>query len=382
MATISKFLVVFMIATFGAACGGATLESSDADSEGSTYEEHAEASDFLPAPEVPSNGKADAVPSSFDKNFVVSDEFYRDGDMLTGNQVQALLENTPYGGASWLAAERVDGRRVADIVVDVARRHDLNPVMILTRFQVEGSHLSRSQRPGQRSRNQALGCGCFDGQACQSQYAGLANQIECAAGVLDKRYNQSVDGSWRFKKGHSAQTLDPTTVTPRSHATAALYSYTPWVLVNRGGNWLVWNVTKKFIAHMRNNGFDANGGGGVDGSGSTPEAAFVGTVCVQDDDCDFADGENPALCYDFPDARTGQSRGFCTVVCEGFCPDKAGYPTTFCVESDTAGVGICMAKSQSENNFCNSVTGTSEQELERFVGSSNAEPSTAVVCAP
>ena len=32
-------------------------------------------------------------------------------------------------------------------------------------------------------------------------------------------------------------------------ATAALYAYTPWVLVGRGGTWLVWNVTKKYANH-------------------------------------------------------------------------------------------------------------------------------------
>jgi len=67
-------------------------------------------------------------------------------------------------------------------------------------------------------------------------------------GVRPSRFslrNASVDGSGQWRKGHTSRTLDPTNVTPATNATAALYAYTPWVLPYRGGNWLVWNVTRK-----------------------------------------------------------------------------------------------------------------------------------------
>ncbi len=45
------------------------------------------------------------------------------------------------------------------------------------------------------------------------------------------------------------RTLDPRPITPKNRAPASLYAYTPWVLVNRGGNWLVWSVTRKYVRH-------------------------------------------------------------------------------------------------------------------------------------
>jgi hypothetical protein len=53
-------------------------------------------------------------------------------------------------------------------------------------------------------------------------------------------------GTSPWVMGRSKRTLDRVRVTPSNHATASLYSYTPWVLSGRGGNWLVWNVTTKF----------------------------------------------------------------------------------------------------------------------------------------
>ena len=44
------------------------------------------------------------------------------------------------------------------------------------------------------------------------------------------------------------------TVTPANHATASLYAYTPWVLVGRGGNWLVWNISKKYVKYAEDEG--------------------------------------------------------------------------------------------------------------------------------
>ena len=62
-------------------------------------------------------------------------------------------------------------------------------------------------------------------------------------------FDASNAGTGQFRVGHSSRTLDPKTVTPVTSATAALYAYTPWVLVGRGGTWLVWNVTKKYANH-------------------------------------------------------------------------------------------------------------------------------------
>ena len=62
-------------------------------------------------------------------------------------------------------------------------------------------------------------------------------------------------GSGQWRKGTARRTLDPRTVTPANDATAALYAYTPWVLVGTGGTWLAWNVTRKYVRHAETAGF-------------------------------------------------------------------------------------------------------------------------------
>jgi hypothetical protein len=78
----------------------------------------------------------------------------------------------------------------------------------------------------------------------------MRNQLRCATEVLTKKFGESVDGSGQWAMGKKRNTLDPLSVTPTNHATAALYAYTPWVLTGRGGNWLVWNVTRRFLSHF------------------------------------------------------------------------------------------------------------------------------------
>lgn len=365
-----KFVMV-VFALFAFACGDVT----DAPVEDGAFTEHEEASDFELAPAVP--GKADDVLPTFDEDNVVSDAFFNDANAMTVVEIQAFLDNTPYGNRSWLATESVNGRSVAQIVAGAAQEYSLNPMMILSRFQVEGSHISKSRHPGSRSANRSLGCGCFDGQQCRSAYFGIDKQVDCAADTLRKRYQGSVDRSWAWQRGVSKRALDGVRVTPDNHATASLYAYTPWVLRGRGGNWLVWNILKKFIGHAPDVGSIGSS------SPSDPSMPlWVGAPCSSDNDCGFQDGENFGFCYDFVDRGDGATKGFCSLVCEGFCPDRNGTPTTFCVAADIDGVGICASKSERLNNYCTRIPGTVAESADRFVGSSSAPAGTATVCVP
>ena len=68
--------------------------------------------------------------------------------------------------------------------------------------------------------------------------------------VLSGKAAESAGGTGAWRKNHATRTSDSLMVTPRNDATAALYAYTPWVLQGTGGNWLVWNVTRKFLKHF------------------------------------------------------------------------------------------------------------------------------------
>lgn len=324
-----------------------------------------EPSDLIPVPK--GSGKADEISSSFNKNSIVTDDFFQDFDAVTGDDIQSFLEDSPYG-RSWMANERVDGVRAADLIVQAAREEGINPILLLIRLQVEQTLVSPSSRPPQSRINRALGCGCFDGSSCSSAYLGFGKQMACGAATHRKLFKASVDGG-AWSVGKSRRTSDQILVTPSNHATAALYGYTPWVLTNRGGNWLVWNVARKFVEHMIANGHYH----------STP-SPWIGTPCQVDGDCGFTGSGQQGFCHDFVDVD-GASRGFCTIMCDGYCPDRDGRATTFCVEGEP-GLGLCAAKAEQINKFCESIPGTVETERTRHIGDSSASASQATVCVP
>jgi hypothetical protein len=68
--------------------------------------------------------------------------------------------------------------------------------------------------------------------------------------VFAKFYDMSRNGSGNYRVGASRQSLDRLTISSANHATASFYAYTPWVLVGRGGNWLAWNITRKYLKHL------------------------------------------------------------------------------------------------------------------------------------
>ena len=148
-----------------------------------------------------------------------------------------------------MADERVDGVRAADLMVSAARAENINPVMLLIRLQVEQGLVSKTSRPSQTKVNRALGCGCYDGASCASQFRGFEKQMACGAQTHRKLFDASTnDGEWRANV--AKKTSDRIWITPSNHATAALYGYTPWVLTGRGGNWLVWNIANKYVKHF------------------------------------------------------------------------------------------------------------------------------------
>ena len=211
--------------------------------------DHEEVSDFDP---VPGDGKADGVSATFNQNNVVDDALFT-GDMDVA-EVQAFLDDSPYGNRSWLATYTVDGVSAAQKIVDAARAEHIHPLMLLVRMQVEASLVSKTVTPSQSRINAALGCGCPDGGGCSASYRGLSAQLTCGAHTLRRWFDGSQDRTGEWKMGSARRTLDPRTVTPANHATASLYAYTPWVLVGRGGNWLVWNISKKYVRHAEANG--------------------------------------------------------------------------------------------------------------------------------
>jgi hypothetical protein len=144
---------------------------------------------------------------------------------------------------------------------------------------------------------------------------------------------------WGYDK--PKKTNDPLTVTPENKATAALYTYTPWVLEGQGGNWLFWNVYRKYTHHILK---------------TRPNHRWIGGPCNSDEHCAFENGYcNKAFgigALIHPENYTG----FCSQACDQFCPDSYSVfnADTFCIElapghdadadADAVVMGNCVSK--------------------------------------
>ena len=98
---------------------------------------------------------------------------------------------------------------------------------------------------------------------------------------------------------------------------------------------------------------------------------WIGAECKVDADCNFEGGLCKTNRYSGP--------GFCSVRCTATCPDKASYPTTFCVaDPDDESKGMCVFKMVPQNEDC--------RPLDHFVAKTVArfqQPGvTATACVP
>lgn len=99
---------------------------------------------------------------------------------------------------------------------------------------------------------------------------------------------------------------------------------------------------------------------------------FVGDACATAEDCGRW-GDDSFFCHE---------AGFCTTNCEGYCPDRSGYASTFCVsDPNEFDRGVCVQQVDGRNADCALIPGTAPAERDRFIGTSDAPAATANVCA-
>ena len=271
-----------------------------------------------------SDGKADG--STFDPNRIIDDFAFEDGAFLTKAEVQSFLESSPYGRRSRLADLSLpDGRKLSSHLVDTAIEYSISPLVLLVRMQVEQSLVSYEGALSQDRLDKATGCGCADYTSCSSAYAGIASQLICAA-QLQRQYLDDMDAGdstvTGWSVGVSKHSEDDVEITPSNRATAALYTYTPWTLQYEGGNWLHWNVYRKFVKHAL---------------GYTVNHHWIGGDCSSNDDCAFEGGQCVLL----------EGLGVCTTACDGYCPEAYQHPSTgtFCAAVEPFGGvdGACLS---------------------------------------
>jgi len=178
-------------------------------------------------PRSPELIQLDAELGTLNMHNLMTDEDLAGYAWVTVAQVQSFLS----AKGSYLAGytDPAWGKTAATLIVERSRAYGINPVYMLARIETE-SGLVRSGTS--KNLAAATGCACPDSGSCDGSWAGFGNQVECSAGkfrnyLSDLEAGRTTVSGW--KKGLTKQTLDPCTVTPANNATAALYTYTPWV---------------------------------------------------------------------------------------------------------------------------------------------------------
>lgn len=192
------------------------------------------------APELdePTKGTSSSVTDRpFDRNAVLDDTSMRDEGAMTVADVQKFLDKTPWGTRSALAKYTEGGKSAAAIMVGAAQTHGINPLEMLVRVQMEQGLISKTTASTSAIAI-AFGCGCPHSTVCSDKYRGFANQADCAAGTLSRSMARALTSTGTvsgWARNKSKATDDGLTIVPKNAATAALYTYTPWVGEAGGG---------------------------------------------------------------------------------------------------------------------------------------------------
>ncbi len=231
------------------------------------------------AEDVDGDGVPDDTPAlayeagPFDKNDVLTDGELTDSGALDVTLVQAFLNKNPYGWKSVLATYTTGGKTAAQAIVDAAKAHGINPIVVLTRLQLEQSLIGK-ETATQKALDYAMGCGCPDNQQCNPAYKGFGKQVDCMAARFRSYLDDLGDGGTTvagFGVGKGKKTLDGYTVTPENQATAAIYTYTPWVssAKNHRKIWALFADTVGYDGPLPVIPDGASGAGGMDGAGGS-----------------------------------------------------------------------------------------------------------------
>ena len=194
---------------------------------------------------------AAAVSSAgFDPGNIISDENFYDGDAMTQAQIQAFLDQkigscrnakclnvlkmtttTRAADSNCATYQGAANEAASTIIYKVQVACGISAKVILVTLQKEQS-LATDDIPSDGQLRAAMGMGCPDTAACDSQYYGFFNQVYAAARQL-QRYNYS-PFTWYPVGAVTAVRYSPdescgsSNVYIANRATAALYYYTPY----------------------------------------------------------------------------------------------------------------------------------------------------------
>ncbi|SET76305.1 hypothetical protein [Stigmatella erecta] len=220
--------------------------------------------------------------TKYDMHRLLEDADISGGQWITPTQVQQFLQQK----GSYLAGytDPAWGKTGATLIVERSRAYGISPLYMLARIQTESSLITSGTSTNLAK---ATGCGCPDTAGCDVSYAGFGNQVECSAKKIRGYFNDLDAGRTTvsgWKVGLTKQTSDPCSVKPVNKATAALYTYTPWVgayaiqcgKTTVGGSSLVASVFNRFKGE-----YAWGTGAGATCYSGTVDADVAQGACVQ-----------------------------------------------------------------------------------------------------
>jgi uncharacterized protein with LGFP repeats len=194
----------------------------------------------------PVNSPAQAADTSrFDPGNIISDTVFYDAGAMTASSIQSFLDSK--GGAirnyrmttaTRAADTRCNGyagvadEPAASIIAKVAASCGINPRVLIVTLQKEQGLITATNPPDSRYRI-AMGYGCPDTAACDTQYYGFANQLYSAAKQFKNyaanpakySHRAGLTNNVRF---HPNTGCGSSPVYIANQATASLYNYTPY----------------------------------------------------------------------------------------------------------------------------------------------------------
>lgn len=154
-------------------------------------------------------------------NSLVSDDEFTNSEFLTKEELEKLL--TDMGSPM---AKEYDGVKPADIIIEVAKESNVNPLVILATLQKEQGLVQTKKKITKGRLDWAMGVGVYDDNSHNQAYKGFKKQITGAANTFRKNFDAGL-AALGSKSAKMKINYGKDSITPGNAATYSLYAYTP-----------------------------------------------------------------------------------------------------------------------------------------------------------
>ncbi|MBU1148574.1 hypothetical protein KKI23_00620, partial [Patescibacteria group bacterium] len=192
-----------------------------------------------------------ALAFSFNKNNLLSNSELMDWRSMSVSRVDSFLHRLGGYLASVSAVDQTGASKsAAQIIIEAGEKYQLNPKFFLTMIEKESGLVQSRKSDPFGLVDVALGFACPDGASCSLEHRGFAHQVDAAGDKVRNGYLQDLEeknstiSGWGV--GVTKTTVDGIEVTPENEATAALYTYNPWVGAYGGGDQR-WGANSLFV---------------------------------------------------------------------------------------------------------------------------------------